>query len=74
MIPAHKAKDMWCVVCSGTFSSRMIRQQSDANMLSIGARIVGEGLVLDIVDASLATRLEGGRHAMLVEMIDAIEG
>jgi len=46
----------------------------DANMLSIGVRVVGEGLALDIVDAFLTAQFEGGRHATRVEMIGALEG
>jgi ribose 5-phosphate isomerase B len=42
-------------------------------MLSLGARVVGEGLMLDIVDAFLSADFEGGRHAMRVEMIEMIE-
>jgi ribose 5-phosphate isomerase B len=42
-------------------------------MLSIGVRVVGEGLALDIVDAFLAAQFEGGRHAARVEMLDALE-
>ncbi len=56
-----------------TFSARMIRQHNDANMLSIGVRVVGEGLALDIVDAFLAARFEAGRHATRVRMIGALE-
>ena len=41
---------------------------------SIGARVVGEGLALDIVDAFLTAEFEGGRHATRVEMMMAIEG
>jgi ribose 5-phosphate isomerase B len=52
----------------------MIRQHNDANMLSIGARVVGEGLALDIVDAFLTAQFEGGRHTTRVEMIGALEG
>jgi ribose 5-phosphate isomerase B len=52
----------------------MIRQHNDANMLSIGARVVGEGLALDIVDAFLSAEFEGGRHATRVAMIEALEG
>jgi ribose 5-phosphate isomerase B len=52
----------------------MIRQHNDANMLSIGVRVVGEGLALDIVDAFLNAQFEGGRHATRVEMIEALEG
>lgn len=73
MMAANKVKGIRCGVCSDTFSARMIRQHNDANMLSIGARVVGEGLALDIVDAFLNAQFEGGRHATRVDMIRAIE-
>lgn len=73
MMAANKVKGIRCGVCSDTFSARMIRLHNNANMLSIGARVVGEGLALDIVDAFLTAEFEGGRHAMRVEMIDALE-
>ena len=74
MMAANKVKGIRCGVCADTFSARMIRQHNDANMLSLGARVVGEGLALDIVDAFLAAPFEGGRHATRVEMIAALEG
>ena len=70
MMAANKVKGIRCGVCSDTFSARMIRQHNDANMLSIGARVTGEGLVLDIVDAFLDAEFEGGRHATRVAMIE----
>jgi len=73
MMAANKVRGVRCGVCSDTFSARMIRQHNDANMLSIGARVVGEGLALDIVDAFLGAQFEGGRHAARVEMIRALE-
>lgn len=73
MMAANKVKGIRCGVCMDTFSARMIRQHNDANMLSIGARVVGEGLALDIVDAFLSARFEDGRHASRVEMIAALE-
>ena len=73
MMAANKVKGIRCGVCSDAFSARMIRQHNDANMLSIGARVVGEGLALDIVDAFLSAEFEGGRHATRVEMIGALE-
>lgn len=73
MMAANKVKGIRCGVCADTFSARMIRQHNDANMLSIGARVVGEGLALDIVDSFLTTRFEGGRHTTRVEMIKAME-
>ena len=73
MMAANKVWGIRCGVCADTFSARMIRQHNDANMLSIGVRVVGEGLALDIVDAFLAAQFEGGRHATRVEMIAALE-
>ena len=73
MMAANKVKGIRCGVCADTFSARMIRQHNDANMLSIGARVVGEGLALDIVDAFLTASFEGGRHATRVAMIAALE-
>ena len=71
MMAANKVKGIRCGVCSDTFSARMIRQHNYANMLSLGARVVGEGLALEIVDAFLGATFEGGRHATRVEMIEA---
>lgn len=73
MIAANKVKGIRCGVCADTFSARMIRQHNDANMLSIGARVVGEGLALNIVDAFLTAAFDGGRHATRVAMIEALE-
>ncbi len=70
MMAANKVKGIRCGVCSDTFSAAMIRQHNDANMLSIGARVVGEGLALEIVDAFLNAEFEGGRHATRVDMIE----
>ena len=73
MMAANKVRGIRCGVCSDAFSARMIRQHNDANMLSLGARVVGEGLALEIVDAFLNARFEGGRHATRVDMIAAME-
>lgn len=74
MMAANKVKGVRCGVCSETYSARMIRHHNDANMISIGARVVAEGLALDIVDAFLSSDFEGGRHAPRVAMIGALEG
>ncbi|SMO64075.1 ribose 5-phosphate isomerase B [Ruegeria faecimaris] len=71
MMAANKVPGIRCGVCSDAFSARMIRQHNDANMLSVGARVVGEGQALDIVDAFLSAEFEGGRHAHRVAMIEA---
>ena len=73
MMAANKVKGVRCGVCSDTFSAAMIRAHNDANMLSLGARVIGEGLALEIVRAFLSTPFEGGRHGSRVDMIKALE-
>lgn len=73
MMAANKVKGVRCGVCSDAFSAAMIRQHNNANMLSIGARVVGQDLALSIVDAFLGAEFEGGRHATRVGMIEALE-
>ena len=70
MMAANKIPGIRCGVCSDTFSARMIREHNNANMLSLGARVVGDALALDIVDAFLSAEFEGGRHATRVDMIE----
>lgn len=70
MMAANKVPGVRCGVCADTFSAAMIRQHNDANMLSIGARVIGESLALSIVDAFLTAEFEGGRHATRVDMIE----
>ena len=71
MMSANKVAGIRCGVCSDVFSAKMIRAHNDAQMLSMGARVIGAGLALEIVDAFLDTEFEGGRHATRVEMIEA---
>jgi ribose 5-phosphate isomerase B len=73
MMAANKVKGIRCGICADTYSARMIRQHNDANMLALGARVLGEGLALDIVDAFLDAQFEGGRHVARVEMIGKME-
>lgn len=73
MMAANKVHGIRCGVCADPFSARMIRAHNDANMLSLGARVIGAGLALEIVTAFLSTDFEGGRHAARVDMISALE-
>ena len=70
MMAANKVAGIRCGVCTDTFSARMIRQHNNANMLSMGMRVTGQGLMLDIVDAYLDAAFEGGRHGTRVDMIE----
>lgn len=69
MMAANKVPGIRCGVCGDAFSARMIGAHNDANMLALGARLVGVGLALDIVDAILTTAFEGGRRSTRVDMI-----
>ena len=74
MMAANKVKGIRCGVCAEPYSAAMIRAHNDANMLALGARVVGQGLALAIVDAFLTTDFDAGRHAPRVEMIKALKG
>ena len=60
-------------LCNDLYTARMARSHNDANVLSIGGRVVGIGLAEEILATFLATPFEGGRHARRVEQIMAIE-
>ncbi len=70
---ANKHKGIRAALCSDTYSARMTRCHNDANLLCMGARVIGSCLALDIVDAFLSAEFEGGRHAVRVGMIADIE-
>lgn len=72
-LAANKVKGIRAVVCSDTFSAEMTRAHNDANILSLGERVVGKGLALKIVETWLNTEFEGGRHETRVNLIKALE-
>lgn len=69
-LAANKVKGIRCANVSDTFSAKMSRAHNNANMLSLGGRVVGVGLALEIVDAWLNTEFEGGRHQRRVDKIE----
>jgi ribose 5-phosphate isomerase B len=69
-IAVNRHRGVRAVVCSEPFSARASRQHNDANVLCLGARVVGVGTALDIVDAFLDAAFEGGRHAGRVAKIE----
>ena len=72
-IAANKHKGIRAACCSDTFSARLTRMHNDANVLCIGARVVGAGLALDLVDIFAKTDFEGGRHEIRVNMLKEFE-
>jgi ribose 5-phosphate isomerase B len=67
---ANKVRGIRCAVCWNEESARLARQHNDANMISIGARMVAEREAVDIVDAWLGAEFEGGRHVGRIEKIE----
>ena len=68
---ANRHPGVRAAVCGDVFSASMTRQHNDANVLCIGARVVGGGLAAEIVKAFLTASFEGGRHERRVNKIDA---
>lgn len=69
-IAANKIKGIRAALCFNTTMAKLTRQHNDANILALGARMVGDVLAFDIVDEFLSASFEGGRHA---KRVDAIE-
>lgn len=72
-LAASKVRGIRAVNCSDTYTARLTRMHNNANVLSIGSMVVGEGMALQLVETFLSTSFEGGRHAQRLEMVDNIE-
>ena len=72
-LAANKVHGVRAALCNDLYTARMARAHNDANVLSIGGRVVGIGLAEEIVTTFLATEFEGGRHARRVEQLMQIE-
>lgn len=70
---ANKVKGIRAAAVSDYFSAKFTRMHNDANCLCLGARVIGAGLALELVDVFLETGFEGGRHQTRVDQITAIE-
>lgn len=70
---ANKHKGIRAALCSDTYSARLTRMHNDANVLCIGALVVGQALAIDIVDNFVNAEFEGGRHKTRVDMFMALE-
>jgi ribose 5-phosphate isomerase B len=69
-IAANRHAAVRAVVCSEPLSARMARHHNDANILCLGARVIGFGTAIDIIEAFLSGEFEGGRHAARVAKIN----
>lgn len=72
-IAANKVKGIRCAACSDAYSAKMSRVHNDANMLALGARVLGDAKAEMITEIWLTTDFKGSYHQPRVEMIAAIE-
>ena len=70
---ANKVKGIRCALCGDPWSAEMTRRHNDANMLAIGAGVVGPQLARQILEAFLTHDFEGGRHQRRVDKLMALE-
>ncbi len=73
-ITANKVRGIRCALCSDPLGAEMTRRHNDANMLAMGAGMIGKNMAERIADTFLATEFEGGRHQRRVDLITAMEG
>lgn len=72
-LAANKVRGVRAALCNDLYTARMARAHNDANVLSMGARVVGTGLAEEILRVFLTTPFEGGRHARRVAQLMALE-
>lgn len=72
-ISANKVKGVRCALCSEPLSAEMTRRHNDANMLAMGAALIGRNMADRIVEVFLNTEFEGGRHQRRVDLMMDIE-
>ena len=72
-IAANKVRGVRAALCGDCYSAEMTRRHNDANVLALGARVLGSGLALKIVETFLNTEFDGGRHARRVDLLRDIE-
>ena len=72
-IVANKVPGVRCAHCHDVYCAKYTRYHNDANMIAFGERVIGAGVMLDIVDAFLSAMPAEGRHARRVEKVMAVE-
>ncbi len=72
-LAANKVRGVRAALCNCLYTARMARGHNDANVLSMGGRVVGLGLAEEIVTTFATTEFEGGRHQRRVDQITALE-
>jgi ribose 5-phosphate isomerase B len=68
-VAVNRYKDMRCALAHDVTTARLARSHNDANVLALGARLIGPDLAVECVNVFLSTPFEGGRHAGRVEKL-----
>ncbi len=68
-IAANRHRQIRAALCHEAFTARMSREHNDANVLCLGARVLGNGVVIDIVTTWLSTEFAGGRHLRRISLM-----
>ena len=72
-LAANKVRGVRAALCNELYTARLARAHNDANVLSMGARVVGVGLAEEILATFLGTPFDGGRHLRRVQQLMALE-
>jgi ribose 5-phosphate isomerase B len=72
-IAANKVPGIRAALCNEIFSAKMARAHNNANILCVGARVVGPSVAQEIVRAYFTSSFEGGRHGLRVDKINALD-
>ena len=70
-IAANKVKGVRCALCWSIETAKLAKEHNNANVISIGQRLISNELAIDIVDTWLEAKFEGGRHDRRIELIDS---
>ena len=72
-LAANKVRGVRAALCNCLYTARMAREHNDANVLSMGARVIGTGVAEEVVEIFINTSFEGGRHARRVDQLTELE-
>tara|TARA_B100002019_G_C21232719_1_gene580994 strand:+ start:1172 stop:1627 length:456 start_codon:yes stop_codon:yes gene_type:complete len=68
---ANKVKGVRCALCWSIETAKLAKEHNNANVISIGQRLISNELAIDIVDTWLEAKFEGGRHGRRIELLDS---
>ncbi|MCV3451505.1 allose-6-phosphate isomerase / ribose-5-phosphate isomerase B [Campylobacter lari] len=70
-IAANRHKNIRCALCNESLSAKLSREHNDANVLALGARLIGVDMAFEIISNFINTSFSGGRHCVRINKIEA---